>query len=104
MKSNHADEPGTRLSPENEAKFRAWAVSQGIIDVDHPEHGIDYRAYWKEFAQEGAAVGAPRRAEAAAPAAGSSPGGRWVARTFLSRKPTGKKSRMESALLSRHRR
>lgn len=105
-KSLYPDIFGTRLSPENEAKFRAWAVSQGITDVDHPENGIDYRAYWKEFAREGARPSEDDD-EPAPPAPGAtseSRGSRWVSRTFLRRQPPAKKSRLEAVLMKRRRR
>lgn len=38
----------TALSPAEEQQFRAWAGSNGITDVDHPNAHYDYRGFWKE--------------------------------------------------------
>lgn len=43
----------TKLSPSEEAAFRAWVRATGIKDVDHPASRYDYRGYWKEVASKG---------------------------------------------------
>jgi len=102
-KSNHADEAGqTRLSAANEARFRAWAAANGISDFDNPNE--DHRAYWLAYvAKETDAFEEDERQDDDDAPAGSSRGGRWVARTFLSGKGAKGASRLEAALLKRHR-
>jgi hypothetical protein len=39
-------EETTRLSPEQEEQFQAWAKRQGVADVDHPDSHYDYRGFW----------------------------------------------------------
>jgi hypothetical protein len=42
-----ADET-TRLSPEEEQGFQAWAKRQNVRDVDHPDSHYDYRGFYQE--------------------------------------------------------
>ena len=44
----------TRLTPDEEAAFRAWAAANNIRDVDNPRSRYDYRGYWKDIASKGA--------------------------------------------------
>jgi hypothetical protein len=43
----------TRLGPQQEAQFRAWAQANGITDVDDPRSHYDYRGYWRDVASRG---------------------------------------------------
>jgi hypothetical protein len=43
----------TPLAPEDEIRFRLWARSEGISDVDHPHSRYDYRGYWKNVVARG---------------------------------------------------
>jgi hypothetical protein len=37
----------TNLSPDDEARFQAWARTNGLQDVDHPDSHYDYRGFWQ---------------------------------------------------------
>ena len=43
----------TRLTPDEEAAFQAWARANDIRDVDHAQSRYDYRGYWKQIASKG---------------------------------------------------
>jgi hypothetical protein len=38
----------TRLTPDEERRFRQWVQANRIPDLDHAESRYDYRGYWKE--------------------------------------------------------
>lgn len=43
----------TRLAPEEETSFSAWARENGVADVDDPRSHYDYRGYWRDIASRG---------------------------------------------------
>lgn len=38
----------TRLSPQEEQRFRQWAAANGIENYDHPDAHYDMRGFWKQ--------------------------------------------------------
>lgn len=43
----------TRLTPEEEMAFQAWAQANKIENYDHPDAHYDMRGYWKQVAAKG---------------------------------------------------
>ena len=95
----------TRLSPQEEAAFQAWAKANGITDVDDPRSRYDYRGYWKErgsapvkfgvdhFTDTYKQHGHPTFSVESQYSAGSHDGGRWNDEQFI---PPGADFQMNS--------
>jgi len=89
----------TRLSPDEERRFRAWATTNQIPDVDHPQSFYDYRGYWRDAGDKPVRFGVdhfpdtykqhghPTFSVESKYSTGPGDGGRWVGSTFVPGQP-----------------
>lgn len=92
----------TSLTPQDEARFKAWANRNRISDVDAADSHYDYRGYWKENGDKSVRFGVdhfpdtykqhghPTFSVESKYSKGSNDGGRWDGERFIP--PTAAKS------------
>ena len=85
----------TTLSPEEEARFRAWVAASQIPDADSPQSYYDYRGFWKEFGDKPVRFGVdhftdtykrhghPLFSNESKYATGPGDGGRWAGEALI---------------------
>lgn len=84
----------TTLNTREEAAFQAWAKTNGITDVDHPDSHYDYRGFWQQtkgaphtrgdhFSDTFKEHGHPTFSVESKYSKGPNDGGRWNGETYV---------------------